>query len=171
MNKILEQFFSKNVQVYLWKCKISIWVNRNEDLPCSTSGKETIHQFRRHEMWVWSLGQEDHLEEGMAIHSNILVWRTQWTEFHGGLQSTGSCLCWTDLAELITELIQHTCNGNEGFFILWMSLMIVTEPSTGVWAFQSPYPWDFPVQLSYQQSKCLLRFLEILNHYQKCSSV
>ena len=27
------------------------------------------------EMWVQSLGQEDPLEEGMAIHSSILAWR------------------------------------------------------------------------------------------------
>ena len=26
-------------------------------------------------MWVWSLGQEDPLEEGMATHSSILAWR------------------------------------------------------------------------------------------------
>ena len=25
--------------------------------------------------WIQSLGQEDPLEEGMAIHSSILVWR------------------------------------------------------------------------------------------------
>ena len=25
------------------------------------------------EIWVWSLGQEDPLEEGMATHSNILL--------------------------------------------------------------------------------------------------
>ena len=27
------------------------------------------------EMWVRSLGQEDPLEEGMAIYSSILVWK------------------------------------------------------------------------------------------------
>ena len=40
-------------------------------------------------MWeaqVWSLGQEDPLEEGMATHSNILAWRIPWTEEHGRLQ-------------------------------------------------------------------------------------
>ena len=31
-------------------------------------------------MWVRSLGQEDTLEEDMAIHSGILDWRYQWTE-------------------------------------------------------------------------------------------
>ena len=41
-------------------------------------------------MQVLSLGREDPLEEGMAIHSGILVWRIPWTEEPGGLQSTGS---------------------------------------------------------------------------------
>ena len=36
------------------------------------------------EMQVPPLGQEDHLEEGMAIHSSILAWRTPWTEEPGG---------------------------------------------------------------------------------------
>ena len=37
-----------------------------------------------------SLGQEDPLEEEMAIHSGVLAWRIPWTEEPGGLQSTGS---------------------------------------------------------------------------------
>ena len=37
------------------------------------------------ETWVRSLGQEDPLEEGMAIHSSILAWRISWTEEPGGL--------------------------------------------------------------------------------------
>ena len=32
------------------------------------------------EMQALSLGQEDPLEEGMATHSNILVWRIPWIE-------------------------------------------------------------------------------------------
>ena len=39
------------------------------------------------EMWVQSLGPEDPLEEGMATHSRILVWRIPQTEEPGGLQS------------------------------------------------------------------------------------
>ena len=26
--------------------------------------------------WVWSLGQEDSLEKGMATHSSVLAWET-----------------------------------------------------------------------------------------------
>ena len=30
------------------------------------------------EIWVWSLGQEDPLEKGMATHPSILAWRIPW---------------------------------------------------------------------------------------------
>ena len=39
------------------------------------------------ETWVWSLGWEDALVEGMATHSSILAWTIPWTEERGGLQS------------------------------------------------------------------------------------
>ena len=42
------------------------------------------------EMQVQSLGWENPLEEGAATHSNMLAWRTLWTEELGGLQSIGS---------------------------------------------------------------------------------
>ena len=41
------------------------------------------------ETWVQSLGQEEPLEKGMAIHSSIPAWRIPWTEDPGRLQSMG----------------------------------------------------------------------------------
>ena len=41
------------------------------------------------ETGVRSLGLEDPLEEGMAIHSSFLAWEIPWAEEPGGLQSTG----------------------------------------------------------------------------------
>ena len=38
---------------------------------------------------VWSLDQEDPLEEGMAVKSSIRAWEIPWTGEPGGLQSTG----------------------------------------------------------------------------------
>lgn len=38
---------------------------------------------------VWSLGQEDSLEEEMATHSSIPAWDIPRTEEPGGLQSMG----------------------------------------------------------------------------------
>ena len=37
------------------------------------------------ETQVRSLGREDPLEEGVAIHSSILAWRISWTEELGRL--------------------------------------------------------------------------------------
>ena len=41
------------------------------------------------ETWVQSLGQENPLENEMAIHSSILAWGIPWTEEAGGLQTMG----------------------------------------------------------------------------------
>ena len=38
---------------------------------------------------VQSLGREDPLEEGMATHSSILVWRIPWTEELAGYSPKG----------------------------------------------------------------------------------
>ena len=42
------------------------------------------------EMWVQSLGWEDPLEEGRAVHSSILAWRIPWTEEPHRLWPIGS---------------------------------------------------------------------------------
>ena len=42
------------------------------------------------ETQIRSLGQEDPLEEKMAIHSSVLAWEFPWTEEPGRLQSVGS---------------------------------------------------------------------------------
>ena len=42
------------------------------------------------ETWVGSLGRENPLEEGMAIHSSILAYRIPQAEEPGRLQSMGS---------------------------------------------------------------------------------
>ena len=57
--------------------------------PGAASDKESSRQCRRHETWDQPLGQEDPLEEGMAICFRILAWRIPWTEEPGGLQHIG----------------------------------------------------------------------------------
>ena len=42
-----------------------------------------------YDVWVRSLVQEDPLEEGMAIHSSIIAWRTPWIEEPGGYSPWG----------------------------------------------------------------------------------
>ena len=41
------------------------------------------------ETWVRSLVWEDPLEKRMVTHSNILAWRSSWTEECSDLQSIG----------------------------------------------------------------------------------
>ena len=41
------------------------------------------------ETQVQSMGREDPLVKGMAIHSTTLAWRIPWTEEPGGLLSMG----------------------------------------------------------------------------------
>ena len=50
------------------------------------------------EMQVWSLGQEDILEEEIATHFNIHMSGIPWIEEPGGLQSMGSQRVEHDLA-------------------------------------------------------------------------
>ena len=59
--------------------------------PGGTSGKEPTCQGRRckrpgFDPWVGKIP----MEEGMAVHSSILVWEILWTEEPGRLQSVGS---------------------------------------------------------------------------------
>ena len=61
----------------------ALWGGKGH-FPGGTSNKEPAHQWM-----VPSLGQEDLLEEGMTIHSSILIWKTPRTEKPGGLQSIG----------------------------------------------------------------------------------
>ena len=43
------------------------------------SNGSTVKKPRTVQTWVPSLGQEDSLEESMAIHSSILAWKIPWT--------------------------------------------------------------------------------------------
>ena len=68
-----------------------------------TSGKQPACQCRTCETQVWSLDQEDPLEEGMAIRSRILAWRIPWKE--DCLQSIGLQRVrkdWSDLAHMMS---------------------------------------------------------------------
>ena len=59
-------------------------------------------------MQVGSLGWEDPLEEGIAIHDSILAWRIPWTEETGRLQSLGPHRVEIKLKRLST--VQHTAH-------------------------------------------------------------
>ena len=54
---------------------------------------------------VRSLGREDPLEEGVATHPTILLWRVPWTEEPGGLQSIG-----LQSQTRLKRLCMHACD-------------------------------------------------------------
>ena len=73
------------------KCKVSIcnWWNT------VFRGASLVAQMVKNppvlwETWVQSLGLEDSLEEGMATHSSIPVWRIPMDRMPGGIESLGS---------------------------------------------------------------------------------
>ena len=80
---------------WLWKHHLVT----SKGFPGSSAGKKYLPAMQ--ETPVWFLGWEDPLEEYMATHSNILVWRSPWTEEPGGFQSIGLKRVghnWSDLA-------------------------------------------------------------------------
>ena len=58
-------------------------------MDCGSVLKNLPAMKKPQETQVRPLGQKDHLEKGMATHSNILTWRIPWTEEPGSLQSIG----------------------------------------------------------------------------------
>ena len=75
--------------------------------------KEFRLQCRRwRQTWIWSLGLEDLLEEGMTTYSRILAWRIPWTEGPSGLQSIGLQRVrhsWSDWAHMYLRHTESTC--------------------------------------------------------------
>ena len=77
-----------------WKGLTFTFIAVTRGLPQWLSSKEStlknlpaIQESQK--MQVQSLGHKDSLEEVMATHSSILVWRIPWTEKPDGLQSIG----------------------------------------------------------------------------------
>ena len=65
------------------------------------------------ETWIRSLGWDDPLEEEMAAHSSILVWKIPWTRKPGRLQSMGckesDMTEWLHFCFLETEGFPSSC--------------------------------------------------------------
>ena len=66
-----------------------ILLRSRRGFPSGSAVKNSPAKQKMQEMQVRSLGQEDPLEESVATHSSILVWRILWTKEPGGLQSRG----------------------------------------------------------------------------------
>ena len=74
-------------------------------------------------MRIWSLDQEDPLEEGMAAPSSILAWRIPWIEEPGGLQSMGLQQArrdWSNLAHMQLSALPTSCHSNFHSNVMWL---------------------------------------------------
>ena len=73
-NEIKEQLLVKSI-TWGYTMQLHRWLSGKESA-CSAGDAGDM---------VWSLGQEDPLEEEMATHSSILAWEISWTEKPEGL--------------------------------------------------------------------------------------
>ena len=67
------------------------------------------------EIWVRSLGQEDPLEEGMAIHSSILDWGIPWTELGVAKSDMTERLSLASLAIFSSSISSFSCDARSIF--------------------------------------------------------
>ena len=81
------------------------------------------------ETWVWFLGWEDPLEEEMATHSNILVWRIPRTEEFGVLQSIGSRRVRHDSATKHSTFL-NTCKRDQIIPMIPFNVFFFFSPTT-----------------------------------------
>ena len=121
------------------------------------SGKEPGCQCWRHETWVWSLGRENPLEEGMAIYCSILAWSTPWTEEPDKLKSTGSQRIkhdWSNWACTHVSLFTHLDESfNHKFMLTFISSLFYIY-------------WDYHMVLilNFVKVGCWIGWSWILNH-------
>ena len=104
------------------------------------------------ETWVQSLGQEDPLEEGMATHSSILVWRIPVDRGAWQAIAHGVSKSWTRLSELSTHIVicrgflgslagkESTCNAGDPGSIPGLG----SSPGEGI-GYLLQYSWAAPV--------------------------
>ena len=86
--------------------------NRSEVFPCCSVEKNLPAM---QEMFVWSPGQEDPLEEGMSTHSSILARKIPWTEEPCGPQSLG--LQKSDMIWQLNHHYHHWSSSQKDFLI------------------------------------------------------
>ena len=124
-----------------------------ESFPGGASDKEPACQ-RRHIRNTGSIpGSGRSLEEGVAIPSSVLAWRTPWTEEAGGLRSTGSH-SWARTSESADTTGKAPCRGiphnldrcapsglqPNVFSALTAHRTVLTSPPHSPWSQGSPGP-------------------------------
>ena len=76
---------------FVWSMKPKFLLHSSTIFRISNAHRRTLGSSlpAMQKTWVWSLGWEDPLEEGMTTHSSILAWRILWAEEPERLQSMG----------------------------------------------------------------------------------
>ena len=96
------------------------------------------------ETCVWSLGWENHLQEGMATYFIILAWRIPWTEEPGGLYSP-----WGSKQSDMTEWLSISQREHKAQY--WIPL----STYSGILAFWlSQCPWFSGKESACQYRRC-----------------
>ena len=103
-------------------------------------------------MWIQSLGQEDSLEEEMAIHPSVLAWRIPWTEEPGRLQSIELHRVWHDWSNLACMYIYIYIHSQ--YMFIWCFFRIIS----GSFSWHS-ITWLFFFFFFFTKSKYLLCIL------------
>ena len=102
------------------------------------------------ETWVQSLGWEDPLEKGVAIHSSILAWRISWTEETGGAAAH-------EVAKSRTQVKQLSRHTRTLITTVYISLLLTQLPHQVSW---EKINVD---QLKYNSKKWLHELLSLTN--------
>ena len=108
------------------------------------------------EMRVQSLGHEELLEEEMATHSSILVWRIPWTEEPGRLQSMRP-------QTVKTQLSTHTIITSEVNFFISSILKFLITPKHYTWKILSCF--DSGSKLRPTHCNWLVYLLSLIHFY------
>ena len=106
----------------------------DEGLPWWLNGIESACKEEPQETQIWSLGQEDPVEKGVAIHSSNPAPRIPWTEEPSALQSIGRRVGhdWRDITRMhgwLTMLFQVDSKGIQPYICMYpFSSKLLSHP-------------------------------------------
>ena len=104
-----------HVSIFIFSEQDNLWPNLKKE-KASLVAQMVKNLPEIQEIWVWSLGWEDALEKELATYSSNLVWRTPWTEEHGGLQPMGSERIWHNW---VTKTFFHVSLSRKKIINIW----------------------------------------------------
>ena len=74
------------------------------------------------EIWIWSLGREVPLKNGMATHSSVLAWRIPWTEEPGWTTDHWVGHDWTTFTFVFHDFVTEYINNlHEEVFFFYLT--------------------------------------------------